>query len=122
MRFAPQDHHLPRKRAFTTFRYARVCPVRSLSRVVSPRLFACAKQSSTRAVSFIPLMYVDLLSRGTDILFDPGSNFLKSKAATLRRILMAALTGQTICSLIPADVRVRRYPLKKDLNIGTQAI
>ncbi|GFX52795.1 hypothetical protein TNCV_3719851 [Trichonephila clavipes] len=40
---------------------------------VSPT--ACPKQSSIRAVSFIPLMYRGLPPRGTDTLFDPGSNF-----------------------------------------------
>ncbi|GFU22976.1 hypothetical protein TNCV_3946511 [Trichonephila clavipes] len=59
--------------------------------------------------------------RKIDTSFDPGQ-FLKSKASTLCRIFMAALTGQTICNVITADIHVRWYPPKKDLNIDTQGI
>ncbi|GFY16555.1 hypothetical protein TNCV_735821 [Trichonephila clavipes] len=35
----------------------------------------------------------------------------------MHRIFMAALTGQTTCNLIPADIHVRRYPLKNNLKL-----
>ncbi|GFW94450.1 hypothetical protein TNCV_2701711 [Trichonephila clavipes] len=61
-----KTRHIPYSSSMTT-------PKSSKSNFISPT--TCPKQSRTSTVSFIPLMYGGLLSRGTDILFDPSSNF-----------------------------------------------
>ncbi|GFV32390.1 hypothetical protein TNCV_1676761 [Trichonephila clavipes] len=93
----------------------------SKSNSISPT--ACPKQSSTRTVSFIPLIYGDLTLGGTVIsCFNQVAIFEKVKQPPMCGAFMAVLTCQTICNIIPADMHVGWYSLKKNLNIGTQAI
>ncbi|GFX19062.1 hypothetical protein TNCV_323661 [Trichonephila clavipes] len=74
----------------------------SKSHFISPT--ACPKQSSARTISIIPLMYGVYLPDELIFCLTRVAISEKSKAATMCRIFMAALTGQTICDFIPADI------------------